>query len=299
MPVHKLAYQMYSVARRMARAVGLAKPIRRYIGPVAGRFLYRMSSNSNHPVAVQGHRLFLAPRGGYPSPDMVGDRYERCTANLFKELLRPGMVVVDVGAHVGFFTLLAARSVGLQGKVYSFEPESQNYALLLKNVVLNGYSSVVAKQKAVSNKPGITDLYLSSLDTGSHSIYPQAARGVTGAQKVDTTTLDAFLEGVGWPKVDLIKIDVEGAEIAVLEGMSRFLESQHTIKLILEYCPSLLKLAGSDPLDLLDRLVCFGFEIDVIVEQKGVVPLRAVEWATLTSALLRQETYCNLFCSRG
>ena len=282
----------------MAWALGLAKPIRRSLGPVAGRLLYRISQNSDHPVSVQGHKLFLAPRNGYPSPDMVGDRYEVSTTNLFKELLQPGMVFVDVGAHVGFFTLLAAREVGTTGKVYSFEPEPQNHSLLLKNLDFNGYSNVVAMQQAVSNKSGTTELFLSALDTGSHSIYSEAARGVTGSVVVDTTTLDSFLEEAGWPQIDLIKIDVEGAEISVLDGMSRFLESQHSVNLIMEYCPSLIASAGSDPAKMLDRLMDLGFEINVIEDDKGLVPLGAANPAALTEELLQNERYRNLYCCR-
>ena len=276
----------------------MAKLVRRWMGPLAGRFVYRISSNSGHPVEIQGHRMLLAPPGGYPSPDMVADHYEQGTASLFKDLLDPGKVVVDVGAHVGFFTLLAAREVGPEGKVYAFEPESQNYALLLKNIELNGYCCVVATQKAVSNSSGITDLFLSSLDTGSHSIYSPAARGVAGSFKVATTSLDAFLEEAGWPHVDLVKIDVEGAELAVLDGMDRFLTTNGSVKLIVEYCPSLIKLAGSEPSELIDRLVSFGFAISVIDEKKGLVPLDAANQASLTLGLLRQESYCNLFCSK-
>ena len=204
---------------------------------MAGRFLYKLSSNSHQPVVVQGHRMLLAPRGGYPSPDMVADRYEQRTANLCKELLSPGMVFVDVGAHVGFFTLLAAREVGALGKVYAFEPESQNYALLLKNIDLNGYSSVFVSQKVVSNHSKETELFLSSLDTGSHSIHSQAARGVIGSQRVASTTVDTFFEEAGWLQVDLIKVDVEGAELAVLDGMGQFLPNNRSAKLIIEYCP--------------------------------------------------------------
>lgn len=299
MPFDNLIYRTYSVARGLVRAVGLAKPIRRSLGPVVGRFLYRMSSNNGRPATVRGHKMFLAPRDAYPSPDMVGDHYEESTAGLFEQLLSPGMVVVDVGAHVGFFTLLAARSVGPQGKVYSFEPEPRNYALLEKNLGLNGYSWVVATQKAISNSPGSADLYLSSLDTGSHSIFSRAARGVAGTLTVSATTVDCFLQEVGWPHVDLVKIDVEGAEITVLEGMARFFESQRAVKLIVEYCPTLLSSAGSEPSELLDRLVSLGFEVNVIDDNKGPVPLAAADPASLTANLLRHETYRNLYCSRS
>jgi FkbM family methyltransferase len=242
--------------------------------------------------------MVLAPPGRYPSPDLVADRYESGTTRLFKELLKPGMVVIDIGAHVGFFTLLAARQVGPTGKVYAFEPEPANHLLLLRNIELNGYTNILAQRKAVSSNSGPTDLFLSALDSGSHSIHPACARGVTGTARVEATTLDAFLDAEGWPQVDLVKIDVEGAEGAVLEGMSRLLDRRRDLKLVVEFCPLLLQLLGVLPSALLDKLASLGFTVHVIDDRRGVLPAEATNMSSLTDDLLKQERYVNLFCSR-
>jgi FkbM family methyltransferase len=230
---------------------------------------------------------------------MVADRYEKGTTRLFKELLKPGMVVIDVGAHVGFFTLLAARQVGPMGKVYAFEPEPSNHALLLRNIELNGYANILAVREAVFSNSGPANLFLSALDSGSHSIHAAGARGVTGTARVEAITLDAFLDGEGWPQVDLVKIDVEGAEVAVLEGMSRLLDRQHDLKLIVEFCPFLLRLVGLLPSALLDKLASLGFAVHIIDDRKGVLHAGAVDMASLMDDLLKRESYVNLFCSRG
>ena len=109
---------------------------------------------------------------------MVVDKYERATTDLLKDLLHPGMIFVDVGANIGYFSLLAANLVGTEGTVYAFEPEPGNHELLRKNIELNSYSNIVMIQKAVSNKSGSAPLFLSALDSGSHSLYSEAARGV-------------------------------------------------------------------------------------------------------------------------
>ena len=296
--IHKLAYRFYSLARASARTFGVSKILRRTVGPLAGRLVFNSSANSGQPFIIQGHQMFLAPKGGYPSPDMVVDRYEQATTKLFRQLIQPGMVVVDVGANVGYFTLLAAELAGSGGTVYAFEPEPNNYALLKNNIQLNSYSNIQPIETAVSNECGSTQLYLSAMDNGSHSIYGTAARGVTGTHLVATTTLDAFLKGEGWPKVDLVKIDVEGAEIRVLDGMERLCERSPDFKLIIEYCPVLINATGAKPSDLLDKLASMNLKVRFVDEKNGVMAPEAADLDLITAKLLKQETYMNLLCSR-
>lgn len=295
---HKLVYRLYWVARAAARTAGVSRILRRTVGPLAGRFVFNSTAGSDRPLVIQGHKMFLATEGRYPSPDMVVDRYEQATTSLFRQLLKPGMVVVDIGAHVGYFSLLAAKLVGPEGKVYAFEPEPSNHLLLLRNIEINNYTTIRAQRKAVSNRSGSMDLFLSALDSGSHSLHAAGARGVTGTARVEATTLDAFLEAEGWPKVDLIKIDVEGAEVAVLEGMRQLLDQRRGLKLVVEFCPLLLQSAGVSPSALPDKLASLGFAVHVIDDKRGVLPAEATNMSSLTEDLLKQERYVNLFCAR-
>ena len=298
MEIYKLVYQFYSLARTSARTFGVSKVLRRTVGPLAGRLVFKSSANSGQPFIIQGHKMFLAPEGRYPSPDMVVDRYEQATTRLFRQLIQPGMVVVDIGANIGYFTLLAAELVGSSGTVYAFEPEPNNYALLNKNIHLNSYSNIQPAETAVSDECGSTQLFLSAMDNGSHSIHDAAARGVAATHLVATTTLDAFLEGEGWPNVDLVKIDVEGAETRVLDGMERFCERSPDFNLIIEYCPALIHATGAKPSDLLDQLASMNLNVLFVDEKNGVLPPEASDPALITAKLLKQETYMNLLCSR-
>lgn len=264
---------------------------------MAARFVFNSSVNAGRPLLIQGHEMFLAPEGSYPSPDMVVDRYERATTDLFKQLLRPGMVFVDVGANIGYFSLLAAKLVGTEGKVYAFEPEPGNHGLLRKNIELNSYSNIQAIRKAVSNKSETTQLFLSALDSGSHSLYSEAARGVNESVQVTTTTLDSFLAAEAWPGIDLVKIDVEGAELGVLEGMESLIERSPALKLIVEYCPFLIQSTGEKPSDLLEKLASMQFNVQIIDDIKGVMPFDATDLTSITTKLLKQETYINIVCS--
>lgn len=85
--------------------------------------------------------------------------FEPEVTEVFLSHVMPGDVVLDIGAHIGYYTVLAARSVGNEGRVIAFEPDPQNYSLLVKNVAKNGYRNVTAVQKAVSWNSGYAQLY--------------------------------------------------------------------------------------------------------------------------------------------
>jgi FkbM family methyltransferase len=242
--------------------------------------------------------MVLASGKSYAPIDMAMDKYEEGTVRLFERLLEPGMGVVDVGAHVGFFTLIAARLVGPTGRVYAFEPEPLNYALLSANIQKNGYSNILAVQKALANSSGPRQLFISSLDNGSHSLYRGRGRQGKETLPIEATTLDAFLATQEWPRVALVKIDVEGAELSVLEGMSRLLGGSHVPRLIIEFCPYLLEFAGRNPLELIGKLASLGFKVHFIDDQECPTPVQEVNLDMMIARLTRPQTYVNLFCSR-
>jgi len=102
--------------------------------------------------------MWFAP-GSDVYSDFTTGTYEPVITNLFERLIEPGMVVADVGAHIGYFTLLATRQVDSTRKVYTFEPAPSNYDLLLKNIALNGYENIVPVPKAVSNSDGTAHFF--------------------------------------------------------------------------------------------------------------------------------------------
>lgn len=293
----KLTFAIYKVLRKAARISGQMGPLRRLAGPIVGRLLYRLSPGGTGPAQIHGHAMYLAPPGSFPPLNMAMDRYEPGTTRIFQETLKPGMVVVDIGAHVGYYTLLAAKQVGPTGKVYAFEPEQANHAILVKNIALNHYGNVVAARMAVSDQKGGATLYLTALDSGRHSIYRHGLPE-RGTAPVETTTLDSFLESEGWPNVDIIKIDVEGAEVAVLNGMTGLTEKCANLKIIIEFNPALLQDAGVAPLEFLQGLASPGRDVQIIEEVDGLLPLGEGEAPALVSRLLAAESSVNLFCTR-
>lgn len=292
-----MAYAIYDVLRRAAIISGLMGPMRRLAGPVVGRLLFRLSPGGAGPTQIDGHTMYLAPPGSYPPLNMAMDRYEPSTTKLFKDTVKPGMVVVDIGAHVGYYTLLAAKQVGPTGKVYAFEPEQDNHAILLKNIEVNGYNNIVATRMAVSNQQGISTLYVSGLDSGRHSMYRHGLPE-RGSASIETTTLDSFLALEGWPNIDLIKIDVEGAEVTVLDGMTSLIGKSAGLRLIIEFNPALLQDSGVVPLEFLEGLIAPGWCVRIIEDSNELSPLEDGDALALISRLLTADSSVNLFCTR-
>jgi FkbM family methyltransferase len=152
--------------------------------------------------------------------------YEPRTSDLVRSLAGPETLVVDAGANVGWFTLLAAKNAK---QVWAFEPEPSNFELLRRSIALNGYTNVEARQLAVSATDGEIALWLSEYSTGLHSTVRQSgSRKVTVAcQRLDSLFPDAH--------IGLLKIDVEGAEPEVLAGASRLIATGRIDAIVMEW----------------------------------------------------------------
>lgn len=133
-------------------------------------------------------------------------------------LLRPGMTVYDIGANVGFYTLLSAVLVGPAGRVVSFEPVPRNLAFLRRHVQLNALKNVTIVDKALSDHEGTI-----SFDEGPSHTMGKIAPG--GSLAVAMTALDSLREATDLPAPSLLKVDVEGAELLVLRGGERTLRA--------------------------------------------------------------------------
>jgi FkbM family methyltransferase len=166
---------------------------------------------------------------------------ESLTTNLFACVIRSGMVVVDIGAFVGWYSLLAARQVGERGKVYAFEPDPRNYALLIENLRVNQFDSrVTCLPQAVSNQTGVQRFFHGG-DLNRNSLIPSTDEETS--TMVPTVVLDEILDRS--LQVDVIKLDVDGAEVNALRGMRETLtRAAPTVKLFVECNPNSLRNAG-------------------------------------------------------
>jgi FkbM family methyltransferase len=163
--------------------------------------------------------------------------YEPHVAQALERILHPGGTFVDVGANIGYFSLLASTLVGPGGKVLAFEPMEENIVLFRKSVRLNQFHNIHIFQKAVLNKNGMVHMILwDRRNSGSFHILNNPYWEET-IYEVEAVKLDDFLSG---ERVDVIKVDVEGSEGLVFQGMIETIRRYHPI-LILEFTPLGLK----------------------------------------------------------
>jgi FkbM family methyltransferase len=193
---------------------------------------------------------------------LLGKRKEEKTIARLSSSLRPGMTFVDVGANIGHFALLAALLVGPSGRVLAFEPTPVVANRLRENIRLNALSNVTAVEKAISDRGGRALLYESCDDQEANSLFHQSSARDT--VEVETATLDEELSKYDVGKVDLLKIDAEGSELAVLQGGSRTLTSGHRPAILLEINPVTLGMAGVEPEQVLNVLREYGYGWEVI-----------------------------------
>ena len=158
-------------------------------------------------------------------PSLLNGCYEACEFALLSRRLGPGMTFVDVGANIGLYTVAAAKLVGATGRVYAFEPEPGNYALLQHNLELNEARNVVTEKMAVGCAATERNLNISRNSIGTHSLLRRPQSSVAAdreAIQVQVITLDEYFADVPG-RVDTLKVDVEGYEPFVLKGAARLL----------------------------------------------------------------------------
>ncbi len=217
--------------------------------------------------------------------------YEPVTTDLIQTLLQEGMTFVDVGAHVGLFALPAANWVGPKGRVVAFEPHPDNFAMLQQNSNANELTSIIAaNQSAVSDVTTTVHLHMSTFNTGDHQLFHQGTRNTI---EVQCTTLDAYFSA--GEKVDVIKMDVQGAEAAAFRGMQRVLQDNQAVKVIWELSPAQLKDAGSSAGELLDWLDELGFAFTIVDDTTGAITSATVEEVLVACP---QDSYVNILCGR-
>lgn len=156
--------------------------------------------------------------------------YEYRKREVFERTVSPGMVVFDVGAHVGFYTLLASVLVGPRGQVVAFEPVQRNLGYLYRHLSLNKISNASVIEAAVSDVDGYAQFAVEADSSMGHL-------GQNGGQRVRTVVLDALAEDGRLPMPDCLKIDVEGAEVAVLRGALGILRARGPVLFLSTHSP--------------------------------------------------------------
>ncbi|MFC2017868.1 FkbM family methyltransferase [Chloroflexota bacterium] len=212
---------------------------------------------------------------------------------LFRDIAKPGTCILDCGAYIGYYTVQGSKLVGEYGKVIAIEPHPANFKLLQQNVATNNCHNVIMHQVALSDTADITPFFINKRDSTAHSLHPRDSRNSSGSLSVETMRGDDICKG---EVVNLIKIDVEGAELAVLKGMENIL-AQEQLALFIEFQPKNLLRAGVEPAMLIAFLKERNFTLFHIDEKQNV--LHHLESKDAINDLQESKKEQNLLCIKG
>jgi FkbM family methyltransferase len=208
------------------------------------------------PYIVPGGRIYLNIKESPMMLARVFRQYETPKRLAIQAMLKPGMTFVDIGTNKGDFALLAAAVVGSSGQVLCFEPEPVNCYWVRKSIELNGYRNVKVHEFALGDANEETQLYLGR-QSGWHTLLPSQPDRDRGSIPITKRTLDSVLSEAKLEKIDVMKIDVEGAEMAVLRGAVETLKRNSDMLLLMDLHPSL----GINPVEVCKFLHGFGFSV--------------------------------------
>ncbi len=220
-----------------------------------------MTARSERWMNVRGTPLLVNIHDkGIGTLLFLQNRYASARVAEIQKVVKEGDVVIDIGANIGYFTVLLANLVGPRGRVYAFEPDPRNFALLLRTIERNGYTQVVAEQKAVSNKAG-EFLFYQTIGWASNTLIPG---NHVSAVNVQVVTLDDFL--CDEHQVHFVKMDTDGSEPLAIQGMTQLIRRSPNLRVLAEYQPGNLKRYLNNPLEFLTTAEECGLRLATILD---------------------------------
>lgn len=238
--------------------------------------MYRvLRGDQSYNLRHAGSRFSLPATDSSLNRDLLlRGQYEPEAADAFISVLKPGMTVFDIGANIGYYTTLAAAAVGTSGRVYAFEPDPRNVQVLTQNAAQARGAPISVVPAAIGAQESTSLLFLNPKDSSINSL-ARANANVLGpgdtAQGVAVAcvTLDGFIQHEQIQPPDVIKMDVQGAEMLALSGASGVL-AHRPLKIFFEFWPYGLHQLGTEPVEVLDFLIGKGFTLHPLVPGWGV-----------------------------
>lgn len=225
----------------------------RALSPIWDRreFLIEVEPEVFVPAALDDYMVYWVFVNGYQRDPVV---------RLSRELLLPGDTVLDVGANIGLWAMGAARAVGESGSVHAVEPIPENHSRLVSNLALNRLHHVRTVQMAFSNQSGPDTMFR---PTYANSGHPSLGRrdGLDAPIEVRAITVDDYCKQERLEQIDFVKIDVEGAELLVLEGATRLLASRNAPAIMFEVNEETARKLGATTARVKKLLGANGYEV--------------------------------------
>lgn len=280
---------------------GPLQPALSRLAPMAHRaFPDALLADADRSIEVGGLRLHHRGRSTLHMQMLAMGTHDRDVANALERFTKAGATVVDVGAHLGYFSLLAARLAGPSGTVWAFEPSPELVAVLRENALPTaGRAPIQVVAQAVSDSNGQADLYGGGPDEMCNSLHASVASPVRYTT-VERTSLDEWWAVAGRPPVDIVKIDVEGHEVAVLVGMRCLCGRSPGLVAIVELNPRALQAAEETLASFWDALARCGFNHIEIAGTPGPELRFPRDVAAINREIRRQgNDRVNLVCRRS
>jgi FkbM family methyltransferase len=252
--------------------------IQRMLSPLKGKGFRKYAAvrfvlSYMRPVSAQinGFTMKLDRTDETISRMILAGDFESFETGIIKNIVKTGFSVLDIGANIGYYSLVCAELVGPEGKVYAFEPTPRTFEILKCNIHNNGFDAIVAPyQYGVSNVNQKAQLYINDYNKGDNRLYKSADMK---SIDIDLVTIDSFLKPSG--KIDVIKMDIQGAEALAVKGMSQLLQKDKPI-IVMEFWPHRIKRLGIEPKEMLQDLVTIGYSFQDIEEHnKKIVSITA------------------------
>jgi FkbM family methyltransferase len=220
--------------------------------------------------------------------------YEKSETAFLKRTFFPGMVFLDIGANIGYYTALAGHIAGPTGRVVALEPDPESFTYLMRTIRANEFTNVTPFQGAAWDRVGSAQLHISGHNRGDNRLY--ANELASDVVTIRTTTVDALLEEIGIASVDVIKMDVQGAEGWALNGMKGILAQSKPITVLTEFWPEGLRQAKTEPREFLSTLESLGLRIHELRADGSLLPV--VDAAALIARYPGRK-YTNIVADRA
>lgn len=223
-------------------------------------------------IDVGDYAVFASERDNLIGASLAQGEYEPYVMERFKRRLHPGDHVLDVGANIGIFTMAAASKVGSSGRVVAVEPLPANHRSLYAGIVHNGFENVSVMPFAASDRPGIISAICGN--DSSNGIVGVHAQADSYEINVPTHRLDDVLATL--PRLDVVKIDIEGHEPLAWDGMAGLLQ-RHRPDIFSEFSPIAMKNVGNDAHAYLAKLLAYSDRVTVLHRDMDAIECRDAE----------------------
>ena len=257
---------VWALKQRLAAMMNSASHVEANLPAASGRQAIYLGNHLALTKTIYGHKMYVETRDISLAPHILIDGYwEQWITNVFRQSIQPGMQVLDIGANIGWYSVLAADLIGPNGRLTSFEANPAMAEIAYRNLMVNGFATRASvEQKAVYSESKQLEFQIYEHHMGSSSLFASKDSAASFhdtlmSLQVQAVSLDEFLPAGS--QIDFIKIDAEGAEPYILKGAARLLSENRHVQIMMEFAPSIITVSYGSIEHFLDQIAALGFSV--------------------------------------